>query len=116
VVYYRRAGDVMKLNQVDALKVAYRFYKNRFSTGVIQTYGGGNQKSLLETLKSIHGEPLRPRKRIHQYFWDGEVAYLVLTCEITSYCVVEYASKPMIQEEQADTGILPGGERHHDKD
>lgn len=115
VVYYRRAGDALKLNQVDALKVAYRFYKSRFSAGVIQTYGGANQKSLLETLKGIHGEPLRPRKRVHQYFWDGELAYLVLTCEVTSYCVVEYASKQMIQQEQADTGILPGGERVHDK-
>ncbi|SRR5258706_4405321 len=108
VVYYRRAGDVLKINQVDALKVAYRFYKNRFSTGVIQTYGGAIQKSLLETLKGMHGEPLRPRKRIHQYFWDGEIAYLVLTCEVSSYCVVEYASKPMIQREQADTGVMPG--------
>ena len=108
IIYYRRAGDTLKLNQVDALKVAYRFYKNRFSAGVIQTYGGGNQKSLLETLKGMHGEPQRPRKRIHQYFWDGEVAYLVLTCEVTSYCVVEYASKPMVQEEQAETGVMPG--------
>lgn len=117
VVYYRRTGDIMKLNQVDAIKVAYRFYKNRFSTGVIQTYGGGNQKSLLETLKGMHGEPQRPRKRIHQYFWDGETAYLVLTCEITSYCVVEYASKPMIQQEQADTGVAPGaGTRKRDDD
>jgi hypothetical protein len=116
VVYYRRTGDVLKINQVDALKVAYRFYKNRFSTGVIQTYGGPIQKSLLETLKGTYGEPVRPRKRIPQYFWDGEVAYLVLTCEISSYCVVEFASKPMIQLEQADTGILPGGERQHDKD
>ena len=115
IVYYRRAGDTMKLSQVDALKVAYRFYKNRFSTGVIQTYGGANQKSLLETLKGMHGEASRPRKRIHQYFWDGEVAYLVLTCEVTSYCVVEYASKPMIQEEQADTGVIPGaGTRKRD--
>ena len=112
IVYYKRAGDTLKLSQVDALKVAYRFYKNRFSAGVIQTYGGGNQKSLLETLRGMHGEPLRPRKRIHQYFWDGEVAYLVLTCEVTSYCVVEYASKPMIQEEQADTGVMPGAGSH----
>jgi len=108
VVYYRRTGDVLKINQVDALKVAYRFYKNRFSTGVIQTYGGPIQKSLLETLKGMHGEPLRPRKRIPQYFWDGEQAYLVVTCEISSYCVVEFASKPMIQQEQADTGVMPG--------
>jgi len=114
VVYYRRTGDALKISQVDALKVAYRFYKGKFSAGVIQTYGGQNQKLLLETLKEIHGEPMRPRKRIHQYFWDGEIAYLVLTCEVTSYCVVEYSSKPMVQQEQADTGIAPGA--HHKDD
>ena len=116
VVYYRRTADIMKISQVDAIKVAYRFYKNRFSTGVIQTYGGANQKSLLEALKGMHGDPQRPRKRIHQYYWDGDIAYLVLTCEITSYCVVEYASKPMVQEEQANTGVMPGGNRKRDDD
>ncbi len=117
VIYYRRSGDSLKINQVDALKVAYRFYKNRFSTGVVQTYGGANQKSLLEALKAMHGEPMRPRKRVHQYFWDGNVSYLVLTCEVTSYCVVEYASKPMVQEEQADTGVMPGaGIQRRDND
>ena len=114
VVYYKRTGDQLKLGQVDALKVAYRFYKAQFSAGIIQTYGGQNQKLLLETLKGIHGEPMRPRKRIHQYFWDGETAYLVLTCEVTSYCVVEFSSKPVVQQEQADTGVQPGA--HHKDD
>ena len=115
-VYYRRVGDIMKLNQVDALKVAYRFYKGRFSTGVIQTYGGGNQKSLLEALKGTYGEPLRPRKRVQQYFWDGEQSYVMLACEVTSYCVVEYVSKPLMQEEQADTGLAPITQKKHDND
>src|SRR5260221_6053143 len=62
VVYYRRTGDVLKINQVDALKVAYRFYKNRFSTGVIQTYGGAHPKALLGTPKGMAGGTLRPRQ------------------------------------------------------
>jgi hypothetical protein len=114
VKYYRRTGDVMKIGQVDAIKVAYRFYKEKFSTGVIQTYGGANQKALLETLTSMHGTPMRPRKRIPQYFWDGDKAFIVLTCEVTSYCIVEIASKEIIQLEQKETG--GDGRAQKDKD
>lgn len=116
VVYYKRNADVLKINQVDALKVAYRFYKNRFSAGVIQTYGGPNQKALLETLTSMHGKPLRPRPRVQQYFWDGELAYISLTCEVTSYCAVEFVGKALMQQEQADTGLAPtvGNEKRDD--
>lgn len=118
VLYYRRAGDSRKFGQVDALKVAYRFYKGKFSTGVIQTYGGPNMKALLETLKGMFGEPVRPRKRIQQYFWDGEHAYLMLACEVTSYCLVEFVGKDMMQLEQAETGVAPTtqNKRHRDKD
>ncbi len=105
IKYYIRKGDTLKIGQVDALKVAYRYYKNQFSTGVIQTYGGSNQKAVLATLTSMHGEPLRPRKRISQYFWDGDNAYIVLTCEVTSYCIVEINAKAVIQREQAQTGV-----------
>ena len=104
VKYYKRVGDVQKIGHVDAIKVAYRFYKGNFGSGVIQTYGGANQKALLATLSDTYGPPLRPRKRIPQYFWDGEKAFIVLTCEVTSYCVVEISAKEIIQKEQAETG------------
>ncbi len=107
VVYYRRTGDDLKLGRVDAIKVAYRFYKGRFSTGVIQTYGGSNQKAIMETLKDMHGDPVRPRKRIPQYFWDGEQSYIMLACEATSYCLIEFVGKAMMIQEQAETGIAP---------
>ena len=43
VKYYKRAGDAQKIGHVDAIKVAYRFYKDQFSSGIVQTYGGANQ-------------------------------------------------------------------------
>ncbi|MFN0041541.1 MAG: hypothetical protein ACKVP2_18670 [Burkholderiales bacterium] len=113
-VYYRRAGDELKIGRVDALKVAYRFYKGRFSTGVIQTYGGANQKSVLETIKDMHGEPVRPRKRIQQYFWDGEQSYVMLACEVTSYCLIEFVGKAQMMQEQADTGVAPTTQKRDD--
>lgn len=104
VKYYRREGDVQKIGRVDAIKVAYRFYKGKFTSGVVQTYGGANSKDLLSALTATYGAPMRPRKRIPQYFWDGEKVFIVLTCEVTSYCVVEISSKELIQLEQAETG------------
>lgn len=114
VKYYRRTSDTLKIGHVDALKVAYRFYKGNFSSGIVQTYGGANQKSLLTALSDTHGAPVRPRKRIPQYFWDGEQAYMVLTCEVTSYCHVEISSKEVIQREQTDTGVKPTAQKRDD--
>lgn len=114
VKYYRREGDTLKIGHVDALKVAYRFYKGKFSSGIIQTYGGANQRALLATLSDTYGAPMRPRKRIPQYFWDGKEAFMVLTCEVTSYCVVEISSKDVIQREQADTGLVPSTQKRDD--
>jgi len=116
VKYYRREGDTLKIGHVDALKVAYRFYKGQLSSGVVQTYGGANQRALLQALSDTHGAPNRPRKRIPQYFWDGETAFMVLTCEVTSYCVVEISSKAVIQREQADTGLVPSAVQKRDDD
>jgi hypothetical protein len=94
--------------------VAYRFYKGRFSTGVIQTYGGPNQKAVLQALKDLHGDPVRPRKRIQQYFWDGENSYVMLACEVTSYCLIEFVGKAVMIQEQAETGIAPTTQKKDD--
>jgi hypothetical protein len=114
VKYYRRNGDPLKFGHIDAIKVAYRFYKGNFSSGVIQTYGGANQKDLLSALSRTHGDPVRPRKRIPQYFWDGQTAFMVLTCEVTSYCIVEISSKDVIQREQTATGVVPSAQKKDD--
>ena len=116
VKYYKRSADTLKLGHVDALKVAYRYYKDQFSSGVVQTYGGANQKALLATLIGMYGEPVRPRKRIPQYFWDGQEAFIILTCEISSYRIVEINSKTVIQREQSDTGLLVTPAQRKDDD
>ena len=105
VRYYRRDADQLKIGHVDALKIAYRFYNGQFSTGVVQTYGGANRNALLVALTDTYGPPQQPRKRIPQYFWDGEKSFIVLTCEVTSYCMMEISSKGVIQWEQAETGL-----------
>ncbi|MFN0317626.1 MAG: hypothetical protein ACKVQA_21585 [Burkholderiales bacterium] len=115
VKYYKRTGDTLKFGHVDTVKIAYRYYKDQFSSGVIQTYGGANQKAILATLAGMYGDPVRPRQKFLQYFWDGEKAYIVLTCEVNSYCVTEINSKAVIQREQAETGEVAPVQRRDDE-
>jgi hypothetical protein len=114
VKYYKRTGDTLQFGRVDTVKIAYRYYKDQFSSGVIQTFGGANQKAILATLAGMYGDPVRPRQKFLQYFWDGEKAYIVLTCEVNSYCVTEINSKAVIQREQAETGEVAPVQRKDD--
>jgi hypothetical protein len=115
VAYYRKKGESLTFGQADAVKIAYRYYKDQFSAGVVQTFGANNKTALLATLHRMHGEPLRPRKRVEQYMWQGNEASIVLTCEANSYCVAEFYSLALSETESADTGI-PEAHKTYEKD
>jgi hypothetical protein len=104
VAYYKKNGEPLTFGQAEAIKIAYRFYKDRFSAGVVQTYGSSNKKTLIEALHSMHGQSSKPYKRIEQYRWDGEQVNIMLTCEVTSYCAAEFVSIAVMQGEAADSG------------
>ena len=105
VAYYQKKGESLTFGHAEEIKIGYRYYKDRFSTGVVQTFGSNNKKALLATLHSMHGEPLRPRKHVEQYMWQGNEASIVLTCEANSYCLAEFYSLALSETEAADTGI-----------
>ena len=107
VAYYIRKSDTLAVGQADAIKIAYRFYKGRFSAGVVQTYGVSNKKTLIDILHDRHGESSKPHKRIEQYRWAGDEAIIELTCEATSYCVAEYVSTAVSRLEAAEGGGSP---------
>jgi hypothetical protein len=104
VAYYKRKDEALKFAQADAFRIAYRYYKNQFSAGVVQTYGRDNQKTLVAALHSMHGQPEKPRKHIDQYIWQGKDVAVVLTCEITTYCAAEFFSLPLRKAETEETG------------
>ena len=115
VAYYQKKGESLTFGQADTVKIAYRYYKDQFSAGVVLTFGSNNKKALLAALHSMHGEPLRPRKHIEQYMWQGNEASIVLTCEANSYCVAEFYSLALSETESTDTGI-PEAHKTYDKD
>ena len=103
LVYVRDSeGDVSDRNNFR--KIAYRFYKNRFSAGIIQTYGHEEKKRLRRTLISTYGEAERLSRRQELDTWDGEAVQIVLSCSVTSYCAAEFLSKDMIALEERETG------------
>ena len=104
VLVYMREGDEGESDRDGFMKVAYRFYKDRFSAGIIQTYGNDARKQLQRRLTGAHGEPVKVSRRQELYAWDGENVQIVLSCSVTSYCVAEFMSKDMIALEERETG------------
>ncbi|HUU73079.1 MAG TPA: hypothetical protein VMW70_10670 [Burkholderiales bacterium] len=104
VLVYMRQGDESESDRDSFMKIAYRFYKDRFSAGIIQTYGNDARKQLRRRLTGKYGEPVKISRRQELYAWDGESVQIVLSCSVTSYCAAEFMSKDMIALEERETG------------
>jgi hypothetical protein len=104
VLVYIREEDQAGSGRDGYMKIAYRFYKDRFSAGIIQTYGNDTKKQLRRRLTGKHGEPVKVSRRQELFAWDGENVQIVLSCSVTSYCAAEFMSKEMIALEEFETG------------
>ena len=63
VLVYMREGDEGESDRDSFMKIAYRFYKDRFSAGIIQTYGNDARKQLQRRLTGTYGEPVKVSRR-----------------------------------------------------
>ena len=104
VLVYIREEDQAGSGRDGFMKIAYRFYKDRFSAGIIQTYGKDAKKQLRRRLTGKYGEPEKVSRRQELFAWDGENVQIVLSCSVTSYCAAEFMSKEMIALEELETG------------
>lgn len=104
VLVYIRESEKDATSRNNYKKIAYRFYKNRFSAGIIQTYGEEAKKRLRRSLISNYGDAVRVSRRQELDAWDGEKVQIVLSCSVTSYCAAEFISKEMISIEEQETG------------
>ncbi len=103
LVYVRNNGEGVS-GRDNYTKIAYRFYKDRFSAGIIQSYGKEARRKLQKRLSRNYGEPVKVSRRQELYAWDGEQVQIVLSCSLTSYCAAEFMSKEMIALEESETG------------
>lgn len=104
VLVYVREDEKDKSDRGGFIKIACRFHKDRFSVGIIQTYGNNAKKQLRETLIGQYGEPARVSRRQELDAWDGKRVQIVLSCSVTSYCAAEFMSEEMIALEERETG------------
>ncbi len=104
VLVYMRESEEDTSDRNSYMKIAYRFYKDKFSAGIIQTYGNEAKRKLRESLIERHGEPIRVSRRQELDAWDGEHVQIVLSCSVTSYCAAEFISKEMVALEEQETG------------
>jgi hypothetical protein len=104
VLVYIRDSEKGQSTRNNYKKIAYRFYKDRFSAGIIQTFGQDAKKQLRRSLVSTYGEAVRISRRQELDAWDGEFVQIVLSCSATSYCAAEFMSKEMIALEERETG------------
>jgi len=104
VLVYIRDSEKGQSARNSYKKIAYRFYKDRFSAGIIQTFGQDAKKRLRRSLVNNYGEAVRISRRQELDAWDGEFVQIVLSCSATSYCAAEFMSKDMIALEERETG------------
>jgi hypothetical protein len=109
LAYYRRPSDQMSWGGAELQKIAYRFFKGRFSGSTLQLFGASNQKAITEKLFELYGTPEQPNKRVPQYVWSGDNAKVVLMCEVTNYCVIDIVSLELIALEENDRRTAASG-------
>jgi hypothetical protein len=114
LAHYRRAADAKAYANVDTWRISYRFYKNRFSGGTVIIVGTSNLKSMLDYLTHTYG----PAETVHAghriYAWTGEQAGILVSCDISISCYVEFYGKEMRALELAEQGEVPSNVRRDD--
>jgi hypothetical protein len=104
MAHYRRDADGKTFAGVDAWRISYRFYKQRFSGGIVVIVGSSNLKSMLEYLTQTYGPPeaVNPRHRIYE--WQGLRSAISVSCDISISCYVEFYDKALRALELAEQG------------
>jgi hypothetical protein len=101
---YRRASDRMVFAGVDARRISYRFYKSKFSSGMVLTVGTSDFRTMLAHLVERYGEPNESNPRHRVYTWSGERAGITISCDISYGCYTEFYDRALRDEELAQGG------------
>ena len=104
LAHYRRTSVAAVFGGVDAWRISYKFYKNRFSGGTVIFVGTRNLSSMLAHLNSAYGPAQSANPRHHIYVWEGERASVMLSCDISISCYVEFFDNALRESELAEVG------------
>lgn len=95
--YYSREHDEMSLGEVKLSSLIYIFYKDKFSSVIVQTDKSvTNLTQVLVELKKKFGDPIFANKYINKYSWEDENTNIKLKCYSSSHkCRITYSSVTM---------------------
>ncbi len=94
--FYEKTNDRMKIDNVDADKIIYGFYKDRFYNVMIYYSSLAHYTRMRETLSNTFGKPFQPNESEQKLFWNGEHVNLLLHFdEATDTGRITYLFKPI---------------------
>ena len=94
--FYEKTNDRMKIGDVDADKIVYGFYKDRFYNVMIYYSSPAYFTRIRETLSDTFGKPFQPNESEKKLFWNGEhVNVLLHFDDTTNSGRVTYLFKPI---------------------
>lgn len=95
--FYVRNNDEMLFGEISLTSIIYVFYKNKFSSVIIQTDRSAiNLTQTFIELKKKLGKPYYKNKYNKKYLWKNEKTMVSLKCYASSHkCIINYISVAM---------------------
>ena len=106
--FYTVVNDQMLLDDIKLSSISYIFYKNKFSSVVIQTERASNNLTkALSVLKNQFGSPFYVNKYTNKYRWKNDFTTVDLKCFASSHkCSMIYHSVAMSDLEKSDNDAM----------
>ena len=98
----------MLWNDINLTSISYVFYKDKFSSVIIQTdRSSDNSKKTVNIFKNIFGKPFYSNKYINKFKWKNESTIVNLKCFASSHkCSMIYNSVAMGKLEKTDNDTM----------
>ena len=102
--FYVIKHDDLLLDDINLTSISYVFYKDKFSSVIIQTDRSSyDLKKIINKYKNIFGKPFYSNKYINKFIWKNETTIVNLKCFSSSHkCSIVYKSVAMNKIEKAD--------------
>jgi hypothetical protein len=74
---YWRKDDKKAIGQADVNHIVYFFYKDKFSSVLIQYSDNTNFYHIKDALQAVYGAGYQPNKYMHRFFWNGTITEIL---------------------------------------
>ena len=83
--------------------MTYSFYRGKFAGVVIRGTMKENGRAIMDALRSQYGDGTQPDRSAQEYFWNGQVASIVLDCDpVKDACNLAIFSTAAMRQKSSD--------------